>query len=99
MTHEMGVGNVFSNSGKPPSHAVTLISGWKPSSLYDQFIFRSRTQSYKLSVRIVSTVDIYLDMEGEAGAEAGREEGEENEDSLRCVGGPPVLQSGVIRAW
>ena len=38
-------------------------------------------------------------MEGEAGAEAGREEGEENEDSLRCVGGPPVLQSGVIRRW
>ena len=38
-------------------------------------------------------------MEGEAGAEAGSEEGDENEDSLRCEGGPPVLQpeSGVIR--
>ena len=35
-------------------------------------------------------------MEGEAGAEAGSEE---NEDSLRCDGGPPVLQpeSEVIR--
>ena len=39
---------------------------------------------------------IYLDMDGEAGAEAGREE---KEDSLRCEGGPPVLQpeSEVIR--
>ena len=35
-------------------------------------------------------------MEGEAGAEAGSEE---KEDSLRCEGGPPVLQpeSEVIR--
>ena len=97
----MGVGNVFSISGNPPSHAVTLISGWKPSSVYDYFILRSRTQSYKIINldRFNITVDTYLDMEGEAGAEAGREEGEENEDSLRCEGGPPVLQSGVIRRW
>ena len=32
---------VFSNSCNPPSHAVTLISGWKPLSVYDHFIFRS----------------------------------------------------------
>ena len=54
----------------------------------------------KLSVRIILAVG-YLDIEGEAGAEAGREEGEENEESLRCEGGPPVLQpeSWVIRRW
>ena len=87
-------------SGNPPSHAVTLISGWKPSSQYDHFIFRSRTQSYKIiKSDCLQQCSGYLDMEGEAGAEAGREDGDENEDSLRCEGGPPVLQpeSGVIR--
>ena len=31
----------------------------------------------------ISVLSHYLDIEGEAGAEAGREEGEENEDNLR----------------
>ena len=31
----------------------------------------------------ISVLSHYLDIEGEAGAEAGREEGEENEDILR----------------
>ena len=41
----------------------------------------------------ISVLSHYLDIEGEAGAEAGREEGEENEDNLRWVtGAPPDLQ-------
>ena len=57
-----------------------------------------QAQSTPLPTGIAVFIAVYLDMEGEAGAEAGREE---KEDSLRCEGGPPVLQpeSEVIRGW
>ena len=55
-----------------------------------------QAQKYAFISLYNSFIDGYLDMEGEAGAEAGSEE---NDDSLRCDGGPPVLQpeSEVIR--
>ena len=64
---------------------------------YMTILSLDQAQSTPLSTGIVF-IAAYLDMEGEAGAEAGSEE---KEDSLRCEGGPPVLQpeSGVIRGW